>query len=99
MEAAARFANVHDLIQSIPDGYQARIGDTGVRLTGPQRLQVRLAPLFVTFRYMSLLIAAPAGAPGAACRYLPFPVFTYRYLSSRLVWRLSLLSVICRYLP
>jgi len=43
VEAAARFANVHDLIQSIPDGYQARIGDTGVRLTGPQRLQVGLA--------------------------------------------------------
>jgi len=42
VEAAARFANVHDLIQSIPDGYQARIGDTGVRLTGPQRLQVSL---------------------------------------------------------
>ena len=43
VEAAARFANVHDFIQSIPDGYQARIGDTGVRLTGPQRLQVGLA--------------------------------------------------------
>lgn len=43
VEAAARFANAHDLIQSIPDGYQALIGDTGVRLTGPQRLQVGLA--------------------------------------------------------
>jgi ABC-type multidrug transport system fused ATPase/permease subunit len=40
VEAAARFANAHDFIQTIPDGYQALIGDTGVRLTGPQRLQV-----------------------------------------------------------
>jgi len=43
VEAAARFANAHEFIQTIPDGYQALIGDTGVRLTGPQRLQVGLA--------------------------------------------------------
>jgi len=40
VEAAARFANAHEFIQTIPDGYQALVGDTGVRLTGPQRLQV-----------------------------------------------------------
>eukprot|EP00277_Geminigera_cryophila_P020848 CAMPEP_0179491056 /NCGR_PEP_ID=MMETSP0799-20121207/65848_1 /TAXON_ID=46947 /ORGANISM="Geminigera cryophila, Strain CCMP2564" /LENGTH=771 /DNA_ID=CAMNT_0021307409 /DNA_START=451 /DNA_END=2766 /DNA_ORIENTATION=- len=43
VEAAARFANAHEFIQTIPDGYQALVGDTGVRLTGPQRLQVGLA--------------------------------------------------------
>ena len=43
VEAAACFTNAHDFIQTVPDGYQALIGDTGVRLTGPQRLQVAVA--------------------------------------------------------
>lgn len=43
VEAAATFANAHEFIQTVPDGYQALIGDTGVRLTGPQRLQVAVA--------------------------------------------------------
>jgi len=43
VEAAARFADAHDFILSLPDGYQAVLGDTGVRLTAPQKLQVALA--------------------------------------------------------
>jgi len=43
VEAAARFANAHDFIQTVPDGYDAQIGDTGVRLTAAQRVQIGLA--------------------------------------------------------
>jgi ABC-type multidrug transport system fused ATPase/permease subunit len=41
VEAAARAAGAHDFIQTFPDGYQALVGDTGVRLTAGQKLQAR----------------------------------------------------------
>lgn len=43
VEAATRFADAHSFILSLPDGYQAVLGETGVRLTAAQKLQVALA--------------------------------------------------------
>jgi ATP-binding cassette subfamily B protein len=45
--AAARLANAHDFITSLPEGYATRVGERGLRLSGGERQRIALARAFL----------------------------------------------------
>ena len=43
VEEAARLARIHDFIISLPDGYQSRVGERGLKLSGGEKQRVAIA--------------------------------------------------------
>lgn len=47
IEAAARAANVHSFIMSLPNGYETRVGERGMAVSGGERQRIALARAFL----------------------------------------------------
>ncbi len=45
--AAAKRANIHDYIMTLPDGYDTKIGERGVKLSGGQKQRLSIARVFL----------------------------------------------------
>jgi len=47
VEKAAKDANIHDFIMSLPEGYDSYIGEKGIKLSGGQKQRISLARAFL----------------------------------------------------
>src|SRR6185503_12168556 len=68
IELAARRAQIHSFIESLPDGYDTLIGERGLTLSGGQRQRIAIARALITDPRVLILDDATASVDAATER-------------------------------
>jgi subfamily B ATP-binding cassette protein MsbA len=70
IEAAARAANAHEFIVRLPDGYNTKVGERGVKLSGGQRQRLAIARVFLKNPALVILDEATSNLDSESERYV-----------------------------
>jgi ABC-type multidrug transport system fused ATPase/permease subunit len=65
IERAARAAQIHQFVESLPQGYETEVGDRGIRLSGGQRQRVGLARALMGSKRLLILDEATSALDSA----------------------------------
>lgn len=70
IEAAARAANAHEFIERLPEGYNTKVGERGVKLSGGQRQRLAIARVFLKDPALVILDEATSSLDSESERYV-----------------------------
>ncbi|WP_232796705.1 ABC transporter ATP-binding protein [Kyrpidia spormannii] len=70
MEAAAKAAYIHDMIQRLPDGYDTLVGERGYKLSGGEKQRIALARVILKNPRILILDEATSALDSHSERYI-----------------------------